>query len=265
MSPLDRSATEEYEYIRRFGHITLYLDDIDDLISHLNGKVKKVELQALNAVATDGAADLISARKAELRDLKIVAYSPGLKVVLTYQEAFASTNSKSPRARDLVDDIASIVAYRRRPYIFTKGEAYQASLLATFGASIGYFLTTTGVVLGLTGYLYVGSALIATLFSQGVQSKKRGRVKIKLKWIKDARDPDGFKNRMLFAVVAAVISALIAVAFPLISALLGKVLHPPCRCAGSRSLNCLVTHKTSRSPITIPRSHSGSSNWASRS
>lgn len=222
MSPLDRSATEEYKYVRRFGHIALYLDDIDDLLFHLKGKVKKVELQALNAIATDGAADLISARRNEIRDLNIVTYSPGLKIALNQREAFASTNSRSPRARALVDEIASILEYRRRRYIFTRKEISMTVLFVIFGASIAYSLTTTGIVFGLSAYLYMGGAGAVTLISQAIQSRKRGRVRVKLKWLKDGRDPDGFKNRMVFAIASAVVAALIAAILPLVSSLIGK-------------------------------------------
>ncbi|MEU7797384.1 hypothetical protein AB0B11_28580 [Micromonospora tulbaghiae] len=117
MSPLDRRGDEHFRYAKNLGHMRLYLDDLDDIVHHLRLSAKRVLVTAGNAYAENGPSDLLSARKSEMRNVRIFSEDPDIEVELRYGRARVGTNARSAAAKKLVDSVALLLSPRRRTYI----------------------------------------------------------------------------------------------------------------------------------------------------
>jgi hypothetical protein len=144
VTPLDRSASEEYTYYRKIGGLRLYLDDVEDIVALLKrAGAMQVVLCAGPGIAEDGAEDLRSATSKELRSVSVQSFNPDLIVNLSLLNGFVATTNRKKATRAIVDDVYGLLAMQRRSFVLPATPVIAAgAFLVALILCAPYFITT---------------------------------------------------------------------------------------------------------------------------
>ncbi|WP_428098358.1 hypothetical protein [Demequina sp.] len=145
--------------MRNLGTLRLYLDDLQDVLDHLQRQHGAPSLLAGDSEA-DAAIDLKDATPKELRSVRIVAFQGDLKLSLTRQHSRSQWRRSNVKAQTAAEECASLLAPRR----LNGGLA---------------FLQTWA----MTGWLFTVVALIALVFIVGVRLATDRDVEWSVVWV----------------------------------------------------------------------------------
>jgi len=90
-------GTGWWAYERDLGRVSLFIDDVDDLVTILSRSARSVTIKA-EGVIIDSASDLAGASKVHLRTLKISTANPYVDVYLQPDHAAVRSSDKTPDA-----------------------------------------------------------------------------------------------------------------------------------------------------------------------
>lgn len=172
------------------GFVTLYLDDLEILLSYLRANSADVILSAGSAIA-DEVDDLKSASSEELKRVAIRTVSPAMTVWLSSSNAEVLTTEQSDKAQKLTTGTAALLREHRGGGLRSFGRSLITGgfvgLLLMAGAIVGMITSETSSVIGLV-FLGFGVSIalgLATLL--WISTKKTGRGRIRLLRRSEAR------------------------------------------------------------------------------
>lgn len=225
MSPLDRRGDLDFRYVHYLGHMSLYLDDLEDVIHHLKLNATNVRLTAANAYAENGPEDLRGARRDELENVYINSTKPAIEVELTYHCARVGTNDRSRAAQAVVDDVAALLSPQRRRYVAsTRTWLIDSAIVLNTCAVVpfvSYHIVTDGYHPGDLFAVSLPILTLSSVISLGIKSRRAGRALINPTTIGEERVRRTTSRRdTKKQIIIGIITTVIGAALPALLAIL---------------------------------------------